>query len=814
VSDQTEIVSDSESVPLDIAPPSLELRKFTNGVDAATDEAAAVIAAGDAVTWTYEVTNTGTVSIEAGDITITDDQEGAVTNLVDDGDGDMLLAPGETWVYALDGIAEDLNTVIDWEKDLNGAPLAAGTIITNQFQGAGLTVSATAFGAMIFDSANPTGGDNDLATPNLGNILIISEDGDSSDPDDNENGGTITLEWEDPVRFDSTLVLDIEEPGSTITTFNAEGAVIEEVTIPTVGDGELGKVTFGGDLVSKIEYTFAGSGATIPEFVITDIYRNTASVFVDGELLATDNSSYVNPFDDSGNGDDEIDFDVGIFDTVSDDLVTPLENGDSFSSNELPGGNLTISTEIEQTSGLFGSVGSVRLRLTGEDTNIVRVENVAPYALFGDNGGDFLGGIPLEAGDYTLSLAAFSQKGANGELLDTEFISFTVTDEENLPPTILPILQFLSENDVPATIDLLSDASDPEDDPISFGEITTVSASDGRDVLFDVDEDGRMLIDPGQFNDLGAMELLDINIGYTITDGISETPNVLSLKINGANDAPVAVDDDAFTLEGEVVSVNVLANDTDPEDNFISIFIIDSMPTGGSVLVHGDKILYEPAGGFLGEDSFSYRVVDQFGAISNQAFVTVEVSEDVPPPPPPTDVTIMQTVSFDGEQRDSSGFDTAQGGKDNDLEIGNGDATGLIFENVAIADGATIQSASLILTSQRSQSGAADIEISLFDSADAVQNGGTNTLGDPGFDAFVFVPFEVTDPWVDGQAIETPDLSSLVQNLIDSDPQGDGLYDLSFRLSATDGIRRIEAEEFGDGVAAELLITYTTDLMM
>ena len=38
---------------------------------------------------------------------------------------------------------------------------------------------------MIFDSANPTGGDQDLASDTLGGLLIISEDGDSSDPDDN-----------------------------------------------------------------------------------------------------------------------------------------------------------------------------------------------------------------------------------------------------------------------------------------------------------------------------------------------------------------------------------------------------------------------------------------------------------------------------------------------------------------------------------------------------------------------------------------------------------------------------------------------------
>ena len=60
---------------------------------------------------------------------------------------------------------------------------------------------------LIFDTAHPTGGDYDLRTPGsgsgntsaLGNVLIISEDGDESDPDDDENGGTMVFEFALPV---------------------------------------------------------------------------------------------------------------------------------------------------------------------------------------------------------------------------------------------------------------------------------------------------------------------------------------------------------------------------------------------------------------------------------------------------------------------------------------------------------------------------------------------------------------------------------------------------------------------------------------
>ena len=66
--------------------------------------------------------------------------------------------------------------------------------------------------AMIFDSANPTGGDSDLATASQGNILIISEDNDSSDPDD-AVGGEIVFDFDYPSDLYDIKLIDIEETG-------------------------------------------------------------------------------------------------------------------------------------------------------------------------------------------------------------------------------------------------------------------------------------------------------------------------------------------------------------------------------------------------------------------------------------------------------------------------------------------------------------------------------------------------------------------------------------------------------------------------
>jgi hypothetical protein len=83
---------------------------------------------------------------------------------------------------------------------------SAGTIVNSQYI-PDFTVSANGNGlppgnrAMIFDTMNPTGGDDDLESPFpagndpgfYGNALIISEDTDSTDPDDHAGGGVISF---------------------------------------------------------------------------------------------------------------------------------------------------------------------------------------------------------------------------------------------------------------------------------------------------------------------------------------------------------------------------------------------------------------------------------------------------------------------------------------------------------------------------------------------------------------------------------------------------------------------------------------------
>jgi 2',3'-cyclic-nucleotide 2'-phosphodiesterase (5'-nucleotidase family) len=137
---------------------------------------------------------------------------------------------------------------------------ASGTVITDQFEGATFS-TLSEFGVMIFDSGNVTGGDDDLASDVLGNLLIISEDGDSSDADDAAQGGVITVDFDELTNIEDITLVDIEETGGKITLFGADDVILGMFDITALGDNSVQTLALNTELVSGMEIVLAGSGA-------------------------------------------------------------------------------------------------------------------------------------------------------------------------------------------------------------------------------------------------------------------------------------------------------------------------------------------------------------------------------------------------------------------------------------------------------------------------------------------------------------------------------------------------------------------------
>ncbi len=98
----------------------------------------------------------------------------------------------------------------------------------------------------------------------------------------------------------------------------------------------------------------------------------------------------------------------------------------------------------------------------------------------------------------------------------------------------------------------------------------------------------------------------------------------------GGNSPPVAVDDSATTDQNTPVTVNVLANDSDPDGNPLTVTSVTT-PANGNATFTASDVTYTPATDYYGTDTFDYTISDGQGGTAS-ATVTVTVN----PPPPPT----------------------------------------------------------------------------------------------------------------------------------------------------------------------------------
>jgi hypothetical protein len=113
----------------------------------------------------------------------------------------------------------------------------------------------------------------------------------------------------------------------------------------------------------------------------------------------------------------------------NDQVIGPLSDGDVINLANLPTNKLSVRANVDPSP-----VGSVLFGFNGDDTH--RVENVAPYALFGDWNGDYFTTWTAESGTYTVSATPFSGSQTEGFGGVTETISFTIVD------TPTPLISF------------------------------------------------------------------------------------------------------------------------------------------------------------------------------------------------------------------------------------------------------------------------------------------------------------------------------------------------------------------------------------
>lgn len=106
------------------------------------------------------------------------------------------------------------------------------------------------------------------------------------------------------------------------------------------------------------------------------------------------------------------------------------------------------------------------------------------------------------------------------------------------------------------------------------------------------------------------------------------------LSLNAANTPPVAFNDTAWTLVDSQVEIPVVNNDSDADGDHLIIGVYEPIPVaptyGTATRASDTTVLYTPAAGFQGTDTFRYRIADGWGGL-HSAVVTVTVRANQAP---------------------------------------------------------------------------------------------------------------------------------------------------------------------------------------
>ena len=421
------------------------------------------------------------------------------------------------------------------------------------------------------------------------------------------------------------------------TTFTL---TVEPVNDPPVAEAD----TFETPMDSTLTVSAPGVLANDSDVEGDPLTASTVSGPSDGTLTLEESGAFEYEPDEGFSGGDSFEYEVsddgGAADTTSvqitvnpdtDPTISGLADADTTIEEDASTGPIGFTVDDTETA-------AEDLILSGSTSN--------PDLVPGDS-------IEIDRSGANPTVAVTPSADSNGtaditvtvedEGENTASQTFTLTVEPvNDPPVIsgLPEADTIDEDASTGPIEFA--VSDPDNDPLQ------VAAESGNTDLVPDDSielgfspDGRALVATPSADSNGTA---DITVTVEDDNGATDS-RTLTLEVTPVNDAPVAVDDQYSTDQGETIRVSapegVLENDRHPDgESFTASEALVSTPGDGSVNLSADgSFEYTPETGFAGTDQFVYEVSD--GDSTDTATVTIDVQA--------VEAVISGTVSYPEE---------------------------------------------------------------------------------------------------------------------------------------------------------------------
>ncbi|WML91737.1 IPTL-CTERM sorting domain-containing protein [Thiothrix lacustris] len=525
----------------------------------------------------------------------------------------------------------------------------------------------------------PPDAPNNSAGTNPGNYFSNSGWGEANDNDYSGNYGAeadcrvITTTNTAPVATDDSTSTTTKVPITIDVLANDTDADNDALSIASFTQGSKGVVTQSGETLiytpnadttgsDTFTYTATDSAgheatATVTVTVTADTQTVTLAANADTFLIDGNNASSV--------------LDVLLNDTL------PAEETVTLTISEPPmHGTATISDQkivYTQSVGYSGS-DTLKYRITDKNGNTAEASieltvkaattsgNTAPVAT--DDSTSTTTKVPItidvlandtDADNDALSIASFTQgsKGVvtqsgetliytpNADTTGSDTFTYTATDSAGHEATATVTVNITAD---PQAVTLTANADTFLIDGNNTSSVLDVLLND----TLPAEETVTLTISEPPIH--GTATISDQKIVYTqsvgysgsdtlkyrITDKNGNTAEAsIELTVQAANTAPVATDDSTSTTTKVPITIDVLANDTDADNDALSIASF-TQGSKGVVTQSGETLIYTPNANTTGSDTFTYTATDSAGHEAT-ATVTVTVIADPEPTAKDTD---------------------------------------------------------------------------------------------------------------------------------------------------------------------------------
>ncbi|MGF1525007.1 MAG: beta strand repeat-containing protein, partial [Leptolyngbyaceae cyanobacterium] len=330
--------------------------------------------------------------------------------------------------------------------------------------------------------------------------------------------------------------------------------------------------------------------------------NGSASINPDGTVTYTPDAgfsgtdSFTYTISDGNGGTDTAAVTVTVSATANQD---PVANDDSFSTDE----DTDLSGDVFADNGNGADSDPDGDTLTA--TVLSDVSN-GSLTLNGDGSFSYTPDANFNGTD------SFTYQISDGELTDSATVSIMV-DPVNDAPEAADDSSNTPENTA-VTINVLDNDTDLDGDSLSIATVGTA----GNGSVVD-NGDGTVTYTPD--TDFSGTD----SFTYEVSDGNGGTDTALvTVSVSNENGVPDAVDDTFSTDEDTPLSDSVLANDTDPDGDALTVSLLTDVSDGSLSLNADGSFSYTPNADFNGTDSFTYEVSD--GALTDTATVNITVN--------------------------------------------------------------------------------------------------------------------------------------------------------------------------------------------